>query len=691
MRYNFLEHANMAKMRDAHPDWIWNRSDTHVILGVPGTLDAWKSPVEPGNSFSPGPKSYGVSTWIRYNGKLFAPELMKADDLTWSFENGYLPLLNSRWMAEDLEITSSLFTDGDADVSDIYDYLTLKIANTGCETAEFQAYMVIRSFGAAGGEVRSLKREGNRLYVNGAPCICLCDGSGKFGAVSYQDTKKDIGCYLQNGEMPESQNINDPAGWASGCVEYELTLKPGESIELNFVYRLHAGHWMFNWREKLPESYDIESIRKAFLKKWEDRLKIRVDLPDKRFSDAFNCQLVHLLMFTVHNQPRISPISYPIWWLRDGAYVVNALNRGGFHDFAESAVCGVADKLAFGGFGSEGDAPGELLWILSEHYLLTRDRAFLEKVYPFMERQAEMLIKMRHTDKPLQVMTEYVIPQLMLEPNMDTPCLPAKDGLIIGRMDNHFPILWVNAFAYLGLKRMAVCTEALGRDHNRYADEAAELKAAIRAKSQEIFGQNDRDVNSAYWPAGWADKDDAFILGKFDEFWDTVRCPNGVFTPEPMWTYFEAGQAHNNILIGRRERAWKSIEWFLSHHTAQGLYTYHEADADENSSMQWQRTRGWDDIHYITPHGWTAAELFLLLRDCLVYEHDDELVVGAGIPISWLDKDFSYENMPTHFGVVSVKYSAKDAVLAVNGSGLKNVKVINAIPGETELRTGGFN
>ena len=64
MKYKMLEHASMAEMKEKHPDWIWNRSDTHVILGVPGTLDAFKTPVEPGNSFSPGPGTYGISSWI---------------------------------------------------------------------------------------------------------------------------------------------------------------------------------------------------------------------------------------------------------------------------------------------------------------------------------------------------------------------------------------------------------------------------------------------------------------------------------------------------------------------------------------------------------------------------------------------------------------------------------------------------
>jgi hypothetical protein len=49
-----LEHPDMWRMRRLHPDWIWNRSDTHIFLAAPGSHETVMTPVEPGNSFSPG-------------------------------------------------------------------------------------------------------------------------------------------------------------------------------------------------------------------------------------------------------------------------------------------------------------------------------------------------------------------------------------------------------------------------------------------------------------------------------------------------------------------------------------------------------------------------------------------------------------------------------------------------------------
>ena len=680
MKYNIFAHADMADMKKKHPDWIWNRSDTHVILGAPGSIDAMRTPVEPGNSFSPGPGTYGVSSWLYTDNALHTPEEKPLSELDWSFEQGHLPVLCSGWKAGAIDVKSRLFTVADDSNTEVRDYFSVTLENNSDKEAAASFYLVIRSFGAAGGEIRALSySENGHININNAPLMMALQAPTRFGAVSYNDSGKDISCYLKNGTMPKITSADDESTWASGALEYGVNLASGESVTFDFVCQLHVDHWMLNYLPPLAKPIDVRSIEAQYLADWSEKLSIRLDLPDKRFADAFYCQLVHLYMFTVHNAPRISPISYPLWWLRDGAYVVNALGKGGFRDFNEQAVREIKGKTAFGGFGSEGDAPGSIIWLISEHYLLTRDITFLRDMWSTVQESADLIIQMRNADKPIKVLSEYLTPYLALEPNMDILCIPTKgDGLINGRMDLHFPLVWVNTFAYFGLRRAAQCAEALGlnAEADKYRTEAQLLDGALQNATPTLFGQNDRDVNCAFWPTGWADRDDKLVSSKFDEFWNTVRCPNGVHQPEELWTYFEAGQAHNNIIRGERERAWVSIEMFLTQHTAPGLYTYHEGSMDENSFLQWQRTRGWDDISYITPHGWTAAELFLLLRDCLIREEENALIIGSGVPKSWLNSDFSAKHLPTHYGEVSFEYCAERRELTVytEKSGIAEIK-----------------
>ena len=143
----------------------------------------------------------------------------------------------------------------------------------------------------------------------------------------------------------------------------------------------------------------------------------------------------------------------------------------------------------------------------------------------------------------------------------------------------------------------------------------------------------------------------------FNAWWNTTRCPNGVYNPERLWTYFPVGEAHNYLLLGQRERAWQTIEWYFANQSAPGTYGWPEGERDENSALlMWQKTRGWDKMRWVTPTGWTLSEMFLLLRDCLVREEGDTLVLGLGVPSGWLDKPFAVANLPTHFGRVSYRY-----------------------------------
>ena len=660
-----LEHTTMARMRAQHPDWIWNRSDTHVILGVPGSHEAFKTPVEPGNSFSPGVGSYGVSTWVFVNGVLHAPEQMALEKLSWSFLEGHIPVLISSWEADGIRVKSRLFSDGDPQLSDIKDYLAVELHNPGGSPIECTFYLAIRSFGASGNRINRLAWENDAVIVNNGPVLYPKEKPTGFGALSYAQSHSDISVSLKAGQLPDQRDVNDEWQWASGALEYRLILNKGETRQLDFVAHVQANHPKFKWLKSPEKNESIDSKQATFVARWKSESTIQLNLPDQRFSDAFHAQLTHLSMFTVADEPRISPVSYPIWWLRDGAYVVTALDKGGYHNFAERAVKKVKHRDAFGGFGSEGDGPGQGIWMLSEHYLLTGSLDFLREVYPDIERKAERLIQMIYTEVPIKQHTEFCIPQMMLNPETDLMCLPAQDGLIMGRMDLAFRAYWPSGFGYLGLRRAASCAAALGLDASRFDLEADRLQKAMIRKAPELFGRDPRDINSAFWPAGWASRSDQAIQKGFEDFWNTTRCPNGTYTREPLWTYFEAGQAHNYLLLGQRDRVELTVEQFLANHTAPGLYTYSEGKDDENSALLWQRTRGWDIIKYVTPHGWTAAELFLLLRDCLAREDGDKLIIGSGIPKMWMEKPFAVENMPTHFGKLSFKYEPAGKKLTV--------------------------
>ena len=145
-----------------------------------------------------------------------------------------------------------------------------------------------------------------------------------------------------------------------------------------------------------------------------------------------------------------------------------------------------------------------------------------------------------------------------------------------------------------------------------------------------------------------------------------IETEQGFFTPEggrirePLWTYFEAAQIHNAMLLGMKDEAWVNLEGMLD--DGGGVSAYVEGEPFGNEHMPYRNdlnARGWLDPDRAQagnmPHLWTAAELVALVRDLFVREDNGQLVLGVGVPHSWLTPGsrFGVADMPTTLGPVS--------------------------------------
>jgi hypothetical protein len=132
--------------------------------------------------------------------------------------------------------------------------------------------------------------------------------------------------------------------------------------------------------------------------------------------------------------------------------------------------------------------------------------------------------------------------------------------------------------------------------------------------------------------------------------------------PEPLWTYFEAAQAHHALLLGLRDEAWTCLGPMLAPHGAWDVAAHVEGAGDGGESLPFANAgdaRGWLDPRHALggnmPHNWTTAELVAALRDVFVVEEADGLVLGRGVPRGWLvpGASFGCERLPTARGPVS--------------------------------------
>jgi hypothetical protein len=661
------------KMKEKHPEWIWPRSDSHMVLGIPGSEECFKTWVEPGNSFSPGLGSFGVSIWIydHSENKFYIPEKMQIEQMKWRFLDGFIPIIISEYETGTSKIESRLFKQYDSAERSYMDTLILNIEAK--KETFLSIYLVIRSFGPCGGFIGSIRMDenGKDIIINGFPLIVGNITMDNFSAVSYEQNKEDIGNLIIKKELPEKKESKDKNGWASGTAVYNISLKEGEGRVIYWDFPLYfpkaLGGTLIPYI--YPKNIPIEERERKTIEWWTNILKkVEITVPDQRFKEAFYATLAHMIMMIVGKNVRIQNSFYPLFWLRDGAYIINAIDKSGNTELGESACDIVIERDFLGGMGAEGDAPGIGIWVLVEHYKLTRNKEWLRKAYPSIIRKAELIEKMMRTTEPIYYLeVETVKYTTRYSPVQGLVCLPSKEGIIQGRMDWHIPIFWINCWSICGLKLAAFASRELGFEKRmEYFDNMAEeLKKNIK-KFLPDFGKNQRDVSCALWPTRALEGE--ILRPYYNWWWEKVRCPNGKYQPQFDWPYFELAQAHGYLFLGMRERVNLTIERFFSIQDVPGLYGYNEGkgsycciiDGEFGDMLGW---RGWYPVYCNMPHNWVGAELFLLLRDILYHEENGTLVIGKGIPPSWIENksvEIKVKNGITYFGKIDFEIDIKE-------------------------------
>jgi len=673
-----------------HPEWLPPRSDVRVFLGEPGAPEATKTTVEPGNVFSPGMMTFGVTWWLRFTdtGNFFATETASLEALNWSYEEGYLPVIHCRVNTHGIHILHSLFQDGTAEERSESVCARLILENHSSKPRSVQVFIALRSLGPAGGEVRQLAvgADGCSLW-NPKRNDPLLGASQKPGAIGCGVGDPTVSA--RHGQVPEARQVQDDEGWCFGLLRYDVHLAPGEPWEVAYdcPQQTAGPAWEALSGTASPHPEAFTDRMKMQMQVWRERFRgIELEVPDEDFRNAFFAGVQHMLTATVGEQPRIAALSYPLPWLRDSVFIVRCFDLAGFHVHARGASDFIGRNDFFGGFGAEGDAPGEGLWALVQHYRITRDREWLASIYPAILRKVDWIKRMRRAEKPIQVLQD--APTLAFTHAQRTSgviCLPAKDGIIQGTMDFgvDYSLGWVNHWAICGLREAAHAADVLGypEDADAFRVEANDLQTALRqyAMSHPAFLTYERTTNSLLWPTrAWAD-DFETIREPFDEWWRKNRGDGINFQPEPYWLYFEESQAHNALLIGSRERAWQAVDYRLRHQDLPGLYGWREGGSGVGTENATRGVtlipflRGCQKFDSITPHGWSQAEMWLLQRAMLVEEWEDGLLLFAGIPQHWLQPDarIAFHGFPTWYGKVSaileVDAAGKEAAVTVQG------------------------
>jgi hypothetical protein len=658
------------------------RGKIHIPIGIPNTLDSLKTFVEAEGNFSPGFGTYGIYFWLYdpATGQFISPTAPGAAHERGLGDNGAL-IPWTRWGGGDFALTSSVcqveqkWQNQQLQVAAAY----VEIKSAAKTPRELQLYVALRPLGAAGGAVTKIALNDKRdaFVVDGRLALWAERAPTAIG-VSVED---DVADYALRGQVPTDFGVGSSGGSCSGLMRYDLRLPSEGAYELGFICpvlpgrRAAAHQWdgKSPWAQldeapvnpktggQLQPDPGIEYYRRLksadlFAQAEEDWQAIvgraMIGVPDERWGEAFGAIVGHVAMAMNEGAPDVAVINYNVF-NRDGVYVANILQKSGNKDLAERCIDYFLAHPFNGRVQPEADNPGQILWAIGEHWKNTRDAQWLKRVYPHALKLADMIEYYRTQPEPHWVSdTSLEFGSALSEKQ--------RKRLKPGACDGYHPE-YTEAFDIAGIRSAAALATAVGDVQETKQWNA--LAGKLFDQYHRRFGERLSEEYGSYsvlWPCR------VYPLRQspaFEQFKNVeAQKPDG-------WRYFPLATAHQGLLAGSRAAGHKTIAAHLAHEQMQGWYAFDEGGQSGPGNWSKVRTNWNNDV--AMPHGWAIAELWLLLRDSLVHEDQDQLVLLAGVDPRWFSdaRGMAVRDLPTHFGTLSFSYRPNGGQAQLNLEG----------------------
>jgi len=434
-----------------------------------------------------------------------------------------------------------------------------------------------------------------------------------------------------------------------GIVKYKLSLNPGEKQILDFKIPYEPLALLEPNLANL-RSAQFDDHLKRTENFWEQIFAqgIDISIPEEKVVNTFKANLIYDLIardkidsFYIQ---KVNEFQYDAFWLRDASYIVRMYDLSGYHEIARQCLDFFAQwQQPDGNFVSQGgqfDGWGQTMWAYGQHYRITRDKAFAEKVYPSVQKAVKWLRQARRND-PLGVMPVTT---------------PGDNENITGHVTGH------NFWALVGLKNVIAIAEGLGKkqDAEAYRQDYKEFHEALVKQLDKLAAKT-----GGYMPPGlddlggqdWGNMLSVYpeiILDPFDpKVTATLKATRAKYQ-EGIMTYGDGRWLHHyltmkntetEVIRGDQEIAIEELYALLLHTSATHA-------GFEFCILPWG-TR--DFGMNLSPHGWFSAKFRALLRNMLVREQEQELHLLSCISPEWVKdgKNIVVRRAPTYFGQVN--------------------------------------
>ncbi|MGA2033894.1 MAG: hypothetical protein ABSF26_06325 [Thermoguttaceae bacterium] len=463
------------------------------------------------------------------------------------------------------------------------------------------------------------------------------------------------------------------------------------------VWNLKPGQRRTGWLVRPYRAYlaDVPTLRKHdWAREWEEAKQewlalleraARASIPDEGVSNALRACLADLFIMRepvaggqIAAVPGTEVYRAPNAF--EAAIVAVALDQMGLHALSAGGYKMCLEMQEPDGDWNDPRGWGHLMWggagfkawAAMEHYYLTKDRRFLEWIYPRLAAssrwQEHERLRMRTRGCPRPV-TYGLMP-----PGMGDAGL-MNDGDLYGVFLPHN--IWAVYADRLALEAAKILgrtadLEELDRIYRTGRDDLLEAmrRGAIQADGYRWLPGVPGKTSGSRWgvlnaltPCGLLPPDHELISGTLRHI-ESHLSPGGVpihtgWMADGMWvaiTLDNVAEAH--LARGNGDAAAGYLYATLNHATP--LYTWCEERGQEPGTTKCSGDR---------QHLWTPVAVVRAIRDMLVLEDGDGLQLALGADRSWLasGKPLGVSDAPTHFGRVSWSMQFDAANARVSG------------------------
>lgn len=660
-----------------------------TAIGNPGSQ--YEAIVDPRGLITPQPNEWGWSfdVWLAIDGQCYFPSRL-ADNAVSQQLRENLPIVQTMYEPSRLRVMQEAFAAQDERSGD-WVILRVMVENPRGEARQATLYLTARPFNPEGVaivhhvEFRAGEDDTCELWLNdtlaaylpkpdGIACANELAGDLPLDLAPLNrpidaPSSPKLGSLIGQDDDSASAQISSPAGVATAMAAYRLELRPHshQTVTAALPMTLRRGGDPQAARWTKPEV--AFTLQQATSARWRELLAqgMRISVPDERVQNAFEANKAHLLILHDGDSITPGPFLYHEFWFRDAAFMLHALDQLGYHEQVKQVLAQYPRRLRKDGYylaqEGEWDANGQALWTLAEHTRLSGDLELLARQYWQVLNAAHWIDAARQKTK------------------RGTPRAPEHGLLPAGLSAEHLGpndfYFWDDFWGLAGLAAAVYAASIFGQP----GDEA-KLRAAYDAFAKDVDAALDavaartgarwmpaspyRNADSAMvanliavYPLQLFTPDDPRIVATLDEL-ERIAFVDGAFFHNVghagFGTYL-ALQIAGCLLYQRKREAWAGVRWLLDH--ASPTFTWPEA------------------IHPLTrrgghgdgQHGWASADFVSFIRNALLFEEQDHLVITPALPEEWVFETASIkvERAPTHFGNIdlTLAFGERNATLVL--------------------------